>query len=124
MFTNDPTTVGYVKDTLPILSIYLYFDAVHGVNSGIVRALGKQFIASMVLLICYYVGGLPLALIFGFKVGMGVRGFWLGFLFALIVMDGIVSYLIFAADWSPLVQREENADSKKVEKDEDYKQIV
>ena len=31
LFTKEPITVGFVKDTLPILCVYLFFDAIHGV---------------------------------------------------------------------------------------------
>jgi MATE family multidrug resistance protein len=67
LFSKEPVVVGYVMDTLPILCIYLFFDAIHGVQSGNVRALGRQFIASIILLACYYVAGLPIALLLGFK---------------------------------------------------------
>ena len=68
---------------LDIISIYLVLDAVHGVNTGIVRALGKQMRASIATLSCYYIFGMPLALVLGFKLDMGLVGFWLGFTCAL-----------------------------------------
>jgi len=43
MFTENEQDQKYIKDVLSVLSIYLVLDAVHGVNTGIVRALGKQF---------------------------------------------------------------------------------
>jgi len=107
LFSKEPVVVGYVMDTLPILCVYLFFDAIHGVQSGNVRALGRQFTASIVLLACYYVAGLPIALILGFKAHMGVKGFWLGFLIALIIMDAILGYLVVSADWSPELIKEE-----------------
>jgi Na+-driven multidrug efflux pump len=68
-----------------------------------VRALGRQFSASIFTLICYYTFGLPMALVFGFKMDMGVKGFWLGFLLALICLDIFVGYLVIWADWSPKI---------------------
>lgn len=66
-----------------MLSAYLILDSIHGVNTGIVRALGKQFRASVATLICYYAFGMPMAILLGFKLDMGVKGFWLGFTCAL-----------------------------------------
>lgn len=66
-----------------MLSAYLVLDSIHGVNTGIVRALGKQFRASVATLICYYAFGMPLACLLGFKYDMGVKGFWLGFTIAI-----------------------------------------
>ena len=81
------------------MSIYIILDAVHGVNTGIVRALHKQFIASIGTLCCYYIFGMPMALLLGFKMGLGVKGFWLGFIFALTLQDIIVGLVIVCADW-------------------------
>ena len=83
IFTNDEKDMKYIYETLGVLSAYIVLDAVHGVNTGIVRALGKQFHASVATLCCYYIFGMPLALVLGFKLEMGVFGFWLGFTCAL-----------------------------------------
>jgi len=120
LFSKEPVVVGYVMDTLPILCVYLFFDAIHGVQSGNVRALGRQFTASIVLLTCYYVAGLPIALLLGFKAEMGVKGFWLGFLIALIIMDTILGYLVVSANWSPDMSIE--ASAKKTD-DEAYSRV-
>lgn len=71
----------------------------HGVNTGIVRALGKQFIASVATLCCYYVLGMPLALLLGFKYEWGVYGFWFAFTCALALQDIIITLIIVCADW-------------------------
>ena len=43
LFTEHEQDQAYIKEVLNVLSVYLILDAVHGVNTGIVRALGKQF---------------------------------------------------------------------------------
>ena len=67
IFTSDPEDIFYIQEVLGLISIYIMFDAIHGVNTGIVRALGKQFLASVVTIISIYALGLPLALMLGFK---------------------------------------------------------
>lgn len=115
LFTHDQEVVAIVTDTLPMLSCYLVLDAVHGAQSGNVRALGRQFAASMFTLGCYYAFGMPMALLFGFKMDMGVKGFWLGFLLALICLDLGVAYLVIWANWSPVSAVTEDADEKNTE---------
>jgi len=83
LFTDHPEDIAYIKEVLSLMSIYLILDGIHGVNTGIVRAVGKQFRASVATLCCYYIFGMPLALILGFKADMGLVGFWLGFTVAL-----------------------------------------
>ena len=99
MFTKDAATIVMITDTLPILSLFVILDAVHGVNAGNVRALGRQKVVSVSTLLCYYAMGLPLALIFGFQMKMGLFGFWLGYILAMALLDVIVSYLVVTADW-------------------------
>ena len=100
------------------MSIYLILDAVHGVNTGIVRALGKQFMASVATLICYYAFGMPLAIFLGFKLAMGVKGFWLGFTIALSCQDIIVTLIIITANWE-IGSKKRTSDSKAEESCED-----
>ena len=85
LFTDDETDIFYINGVLDIIAIYLILDSVHGVNTGIVRAVGKQLRASIATLCCYYIFGMPLAIIMGFKLEMGLTGFWLGFTAALIL---------------------------------------
>jgi MATE family multidrug resistance protein len=99
MFTKDAATIALIVDTLPVLSIFVILDAVHGVNAGNVRALGRQKVVSVSTLLCYYAMGLPLALIFGFQMEMNLIGFWLGYLLAMGLLDIIVCYLVATADW-------------------------
>ena len=100
LFTDHPEDIVYIKDVLSLISLYLILDAVHGVNTGIVRAVGKQFRASVATLCCYYIFGMPLALILGFRLDMGLVGFWAGFTIALSMQDIIVSFIICRADWN------------------------
>ena len=100
IFTSDPEDTVYIHEVLDLISAYIMFDAIHGVNAGIIRALGKQFMASVVTIICIYVLGLPLALVLGFKMEMGVRGFWLGFTGAIICTDIFVTMVIVCSSWA------------------------
>jgi len=42
---------------------------------------------------------MPFALVFGFKLEMGLVGFWLGFMIAMFLLDVVVTYIIVTADW-------------------------
>jgi len=89
-----------VKEVLGIVGLYLIADSIHGVQSGNVRGLGKQFIASIVTLVCYYAFGMPLAIWLGFTNDMDLLGFWLGFLVAMIILDTIILVVVIKAEWS------------------------
>jgi len=40
LFTKETKTVSIVKDVLGIIILYVFFDTIHGVQSGIIRGLG------------------------------------------------------------------------------------
>ena len=43
LFTDHEEDIKYIHEVLDLIALYLILDTVHGVNSGLVRALGKQF---------------------------------------------------------------------------------
>jgi multidrug resistance protein, MATE family len=100
LFTSDPEDIYYIKQVLGIVGFYFIADVIHGVQSGNVRGLGKQFVASIVTLGCYYLFGMPLAVYLGFSLGMDLLGFWGGFLVAITILDAIVIYIVVKADWT------------------------
>ena len=100
LFTDDPTTVSFIKTVLPLMSLYLLIDTVHGVQTGNVRGLGKQGPASIIILVCYYVCGVPLAIYLGFYRDWRLLGFWSGMLAAIALSQILIAYLVMTADWN------------------------
>jgi MATE family multidrug resistance protein len=99
LFTSEPNVIQIFLDTLWVLLIYIFFDTIHGVQSGIIRGLGRQSYGSIYTLFCYYVLGMPLALVLCFKKEMGIAGLWLGFTIACIILDLGFFFIIRCADW-------------------------
>jgi Na+-driven multidrug efflux pump len=58
-----------------------------------------QLPATITTLFSYYFFGLPLAIYLGFQRGLNIRGMWLGFAIALIVLDSIVAAIVIKSDW-------------------------
>jgi len=98
-FTGDPKTVEIVYDVMFVLYVYIFFDTIHGVQSGIIRGLGRQGVGSIYTLVCYWIIGLPLALTLAFKYRMGVKGLWLGFSIACIILDAGFAVIIECPTW-------------------------
>ena len=67
MFTQDEAVVSIVYDCLSVLYIYIWFDTIHGINSGTIRGLGRQFAACLITFTCYWIFGLGYAVYLGFK---------------------------------------------------------
>lgn len=72
IFTKETEVVGVIHETVWVLLIYIWFDTIHGVQSGIIRGLGLQAYGFIYTLICYYIIGMPLALVLAFTFKMGI----------------------------------------------------
>jgi len=86
--------------TLWVLLIYIWFDTIHGVQSGIIRGLGLQAYGFLYTLFCYYIIGMPLALVLAFTAKMGIVGLWLGYSIACIILDIGFAFIIMCPNWS------------------------
>lgn len=82
--------------------IYIWFDTIHGVQSGIIRGLGLQAYGFLYTLFCYYIIGLPLALVLAFTAKMGIVGLWLGYSIACIILDIGFAFIIMCPNWTKI----------------------
>lgn len=94
-----------INDIIYVLFLYIFFDTIHGVQSGIIRGLGLQFAGSMYTLACYYPLGMTLALVFAFKLEMGVKGLWLGFSICCIILDLGFWAIIACPSWEKIAEK-------------------
>lgn len=94
-----------INDIIYVLFLYIFFDTIHGVQSGIIRGLGLQVYGSIYTLFCYYILGMPLALTFAFKLEMGVKGLWLGFSIASIILDIGFWAIISCPNWHKIAAK-------------------
>ena len=99
LFTDEESTVAHFQACIPVLSFFLLLNAIHGVQTGLVRSLKRPTPAAIVTLVSYYAIGLPMSLYFGFKGGMGISGLWLGMCIAEVILDIGVASIILSTDW-------------------------
>ena len=88
-----------------MIGLYMFFDTIHGVQSGIIRGLGLQVYGAIYTLICYYIVGLPIALYLAFIHQMGVKGLWLGFAVCCILLDAGLQCIIECPDWHKIARK-------------------
>ena len=83
-----------------VVALYIWFDTIHGVQSGIIRGLGLQIYGSVFTLVCYYIIGLPFSLYLAFPLKQGIQGLWLGFSISCIILDIGFAIIIACPDWN------------------------
>lgn len=59
----------------------------------------------MFTLFCYYILGMPLALILAFNFKMDIAGLWLGFSIACIILDIGFCFIIVCPNWTDIANK-------------------
>ena len=104
-FTKDPEIEAMSSKMIPLIMIFLWGDYVNLINSGTIRAMGKQSIASIFSIIWFWAIVIPLGYIFAFKVGWGVVGIWLGLPIGLTIISLCFIWVIYSSDLVELSQK-------------------
>ena len=93
LFTEEADTASYynqsylfkieciikiVSDNIPLFTFMVFFDYQQGVMCGIIRAMGKQTVGSILAFICYWVINLSFAYFFAFWLDLRITGIWIG----------------------------------------------
>ncbi|NOK10480.1 MATE family efflux transporter [Corallococcus exercitus] len=88
---------GAPEEVLPLLlpllmvsAIFQVFDGVQGVGAGVLRGAGQTRFTFVANIVGHYAVGLPLTLLLGFHLGMGVLGIWWGLCAGLITVAAAV----------------------------------
>jgi multidrug resistance protein, MATE family len=75
-----------VRAAAPLLRIAALFqisDGVQGVGAGVLRGAGETRFTFVANMVGHWLVGLPAMILFGFTLGWGVVGVWVGFVFGL-----------------------------------------
>lgn len=106
IYTNDIIIQNEVTKLIPLLSIYVIADGAQSALSGTIIGTGNQLIGGILVVIAYYIFGIPISYIYGFNrpkkytFNLGVYGLcigtvvgtWLHFIFFLIT-------ILFFTNW-------------------------
>ncbi len=80
LFTADPEITELSVTLLGIAAAFQLFDGVQGVAAGALRGAGDVRFAFVANVAAHWCVGFPLALLFGFRLGLGAPGLWYGLL--------------------------------------------
>uniref|UniRef100_A0A8C1MPP5 Multidrug and toxin extrusion protein n=2 Tax=Cyprinus carpio TaxID=7962 RepID=A0A8C1MPP5_CYPCA len=104
IFTSDESIVKIVSEILTLYVFLQFFDALC-VCSGILLGAGKQKIAALSNLICYYCIGLPVGISLMFLAELRILGLWLGLLICVIIQTCFFTTLIFKLNWKKVTEK-------------------
>ncbi|PPD84938.1 hypothetical protein GOBAR_DD18112 [Gossypium barbadense] len=91
-FTEGETVAKAVSDLCPFLAVTLILNGIQPVLSAYVNV-G-----------CYYVVGIPLGCVLGFKYDLGAKGIWSGMIGGTMMQTLILLWVTFTTDWNKEVE--------------------
>ena len=90
IFTDDPEITALGVTLLGIAAAFQLFDGVQGVAAGALRGAGDVRFAFLANVAAHWFVGFPLALVLGFRLGLGAPGLWWGLLTGLALVAGLL----------------------------------
>ncbi|XP_059636129.1 protein DETOXIFICATION 40-like [Cornus florida] len=107
-FTDGQTVADAVSDLAPLLAVSIVLNGVQPVLAGVAVGCGWQAFVAYVNVGCYYIVGIPLGSLLGFKFGLGVKGIWSGMMGGTAMQTIILLWVTFRADWDKEVEKARN----------------
>ncbi|CAI9116215.1 OLC1v1017309C3 [Oldenlandia corymbosa var. corymbosa] len=100
IFTSSPDVLKAVDHMAYLLAFTILLNSIQPVLSGVAVGSGWQSRVAYLNLGCYYLVGLPLGIIMGWVVKLGVEGIWGGMIFGGTAVQTIILLLILVrCDW-------------------------
>ncbi|KAL9458131.1 hypothetical protein AB3S75_007062 [Citrus x aurantiifolia] len=105
LFTSNSEVVQAVSDLTPLLAISVFLNGIQPIFSGVAIGSGWQAIVAYVNLACYYIIGLPIAYVLGFKTNIGVVGIWWGMITGVVLQTITLIILTARTNWNAEVEK-------------------
>ncbi|KAJ3670496.1 hypothetical protein LUZ60_010820 [Juncus effusus] len=99
LFSSSQDIMNAFAYMTPLLTVSILFDSAQGVLSGVSRGCGWQHLAAWTNLVAFYFIGMPLALLFGFKLGFYDKGLWMGLICGLFCQATILLIITLRRQW-------------------------
>jgi len=84
IYTEDLSVVSIAAQLLIIAGFFQLFDGTQVVGLGVLRGIGDVNIPTFITFLAYWVVGIPIGYVLGFKFNLGVYGIWYGLTFGLL----------------------------------------
>ncbi|KAL8456635.1 hypothetical protein ACS0TY_034752 [Phlomoides rotata] len=99
LFSDSPAVKDIVYQLTPLLAFCILVNNVQPALSGVAIGAGWQGLVAYVNIACYYIFGIPLGVILGYAVDMGVKGIWIGMLAGTLLQTLILFYIVYKTNW-------------------------
>ncbi|TVU34994.1 hypothetical protein EJB05_16856, partial [Eragrostis curvula] len=99
LFSNDDVLVKETAKLGYLLAATIFLNSIQPVLSGVAIGAGWQSLVAFVNIGCYYLVGLPLGAVFGFKLKLSATGIWAGILIGTVLQTIILFVILARTKW-------------------------
>ncbi|KAL0421427.1 UNVERIFIED_CONTAM: protein DETOXIFICATION 32 [Sesamum latifolium] len=100
LFSDSLDVIQVLYQLTPLLALCLVINNIQPALSGVAIGAGWQTVVAYVNLGCYYILGIPLGLLLGYKLNMGVQGIWIGMLTGTAVQTLCLFLMVYRTNWN------------------------
>lgn len=90
LVTDDPTVIAASMPLMLVAAVFQLSDGIQAVGAGVLRGAADTKYAFAANLIGHWAVGLPVALLLGFRMGLGIVGLWWGLCAGLTVVAALL----------------------------------
>ncbi|GAB4842846.1 Protein DETOXIFICATION 41 [Ancistrocladus abbreviatus] len=105
LFSSDSEVIDAVSNLTPLLAISVFLNGVQPILSGVAIGSGWQAVVAYVNLGAYYLIGLPIGCVLGFKTSLGVAGIWWGMIIGVLLQTVTLIILTARTNWNAEVDK-------------------
>ncbi|XP_027153670.1 protein DETOXIFICATION 29-like [Coffea eugenioides] len=100
LFSNSDEVKSLVYELTPLLAFCIVLNTIQPALSGVAIGAGWQALVAYVNIACYYLFGIPLGLLLGYKINMGVKGIWYGMVSGTAVQTVVLFWIVYRTNWN------------------------
>lgn len=100
LFTNSKAVMAAVTSLSTLLALTMLLNSVQPVLSGVAVGAGWQALVAYVNIGCYYIVGVPLGILLGYKFNLGAKGIWSGMISGTLLQTLILLFITWRTDWN------------------------
>ncbi|KAG2563831.1 hypothetical protein PVAP13_8KG357600 [Panicum virgatum] len=104
LFSRSSTIVSEYAAITPLMMISIVLDSAQGVLAGVSRGCGWQHLAAMTNLVVFYLVGMPLAILFTFKLKFYSKSLWAGLICGVTCQACSLLVITVRTKWSKLME--------------------
>ncbi|KAJ3685838.1 hypothetical protein LUZ61_015002 [Rhynchospora tenuis] len=105
LYTSSTIVIAAVAKLTPLLSISIFLNGIQPILSGVAIGSGWQAIVAYVNVGAYYVIGLPIGCVLGFKTKLSSAGIWWGLIIGVFVQTVTLIILTARTNWDKEVEK-------------------